>query len=138
MKKKILTGLLVLTGMFTLACSSGCVLIADSILTHIQMPLKESQEAEMTVNYNAETGKYDVRVEGVVLNDWQKEVLQGTVSISFYDEHGNVLATGSATVGKIAAGQSWRYCVTTALDIEPVEFEITELFAYGWEKITNK
>ena len=138
MRKKILTALLVLTGLFTLACSSGCVLIADTVLTHIQLPLKETQEATMTSLFNEETQKYDVRVEGVVLNDWKKEVLQGTVSVSFFDEHGNVLATGNATVGEIAAGKTWRFCVMESMNIEPAYFEITELFGYGWEKITNK
>lgn len=138
MKKKLLALLLALTGAVSLACSSGCVLIADTILTHVQLPLKASEEPQMSCVYNEATNKYDVRVEGIVINDWQKEVLQATVSVTFYDGQGNILATGKTNVGEIAAGKTWRFCVACSMDIEPISFEISELFGYGWEKITNK
>ena len=138
MKKKLLAILMTVLTLFTMTFSSGCVLIADTILTSVQLPLEITQDAEMTVNYNETTGKYDVKVEGIITNTWKKEVLQGTVVVLFYDENGHSLASARTTIGELAANATWRFIASVSIDAAPVEFKITEKFGYGWEKITKK
>ena len=98
---------------------------ADYALELVSKPTMTEQA------FDEETGLYTILVEGLVYNNSGVALSEVYASINLYDELGDPIEYGSASIGGMDVEEVWHYYALIETEVVPTDIEVTA-HGYDW------